>query len=393
MKIFIRGLNACLQRKADLQRYVEYLEANRHEIVKTIEASDTILLWTCAYRQDQHNHSLEVIDRYKNLEQELIVCGCLPSINPEGLKEHFDGKSFEWKFQEENMRELFGGGEASLSDFELPVIERCLPADLETYRKEHPEVKVGYTDQFIKIYVSEGCEFNCTYCAERLAFPKYKSVPVEKLVDACKKMIEETGQKRIVLWADSLGDYGHDIGCTLSELIQALLKIAPDVEIGIENIHPKHFLEQYDSLIKLIKKKKIFLLNMPIQSASDRILKMMNRLYTRADLDHIFIGLTEAEFDNCETDIIVGFPTETDAEYQETLDMLIHYQLKYVKISGYLETPGMPSNTIVPKIAAEEIRQRVLNAGWTLQEANIICNYDNNEVCQERFSKNLVELW
>lgn len=393
MNVYVRGLNACLQRKADLHRYKRYLADNGHVVVATEKDADAVLLWTCAFRQDQHDNSLRVIDEYNVGQAKLIVCGCLPSINPQALANRHNGETFPWKEQDEGLARLFGQRKGVISDYDMPFMERCLPTDLETFRKKNPTVKVGYTDQFLKMYVSEGCDFKCSYCAERLAFPAYSSIPVETLVERCRDMIAQTGQKRLVLWADSLGDYGHDRGESLARLVDGLLALDPAVEVGLENIHPRHFLDQYDSLMELVRARRIFLVNMPIQSANDRVLKLMNRVYARRELEKLFAGLSDAGFANCETDIILGFPTETEEECQDTIDFVIRNRVRYTKVSGYLETPGMASVSIRPKVELGEIRRRVVEASRQISAAGLLCNFDNNDTCKERFEKELVELW
>ena len=172
-----------------------------------------------------------------------------------------------------------------------------------------------------------------------------------------------------------------------------LMALDPDVELGLENIHPCHFLSEFDYLMGLVRDHRVFLLNMPIQSANDRVLGLMQRLYTRRELDKIFGGLTEAGFANCETDVILGFPTETREECRETMDFVIGHRVRYTKVSGYLETPGMASVSIMPKVEAEEARRRVLEVSSAITSAGLLCNFDNNEVCKERFAKELVDLW
>lgn len=391
MRVFVRGLNACLQRKADVSRYKQFILANGHKLVSNPKESDLILLWTCAYRQDLHDHSLRTIDSYKNIGPRLIVCGCLPSINKEALYKHFDGYCFEWKNQDDHMTSIFGTAAGSLENFDRAFIERCIPSELESYRNSHPNYKVTYSDQFLKMYPSEGCKKECTYCAERLAFPNYKSIPIEKLVAECKSLMEQTGQWRVVLWADSLGDYGHDTSQSMPQLVDSLLSLDDRVQVGLENIHPQHCLQYLNYIIRLIKEKRLFLLKTPIQSSVDRILHLMKRDYTNSDLVHIFDAVTSTGFDNFETDIIAGFPTETDEEFRETIAFVINYSLKYALVSGYLETPGMESAKIVPKVLPSEIKQRLAYAQQALTSAGIRCNYDNNEASKERFERDYID--
>ena len=391
MKVFLRGLNACIQRKADIKRYRQYLAENGHELVGSPEEAETILLWTCSYRRDQHDNSLRLVDEYGKLPGELVVCGCLPSIDPAGLRHCFKGRAFEWKNQYDWMPALFGTSAPDLAGFERGFMERSIPKDLATYKQENPHQKVTYSDQFLKMYPSEGCKQTCAYCAERMAFPAYRSIPVQSLVDRSRALMEETGQRRLVLWADSLGDYGHDMGESLPGLVRALLAIDPAVEIGLENMHPVHALGHLPFLLELLDEGRLFLLKVPIQSASGRVLSLMRRNYDRADIERLFGAVMGTGFKNFETDVIAGFPTETGDEFLETLDFVTGHRVKYVLLSGYLETPGMDSAAIFPKVPQEEIARRLELARERLGLAGIFYNDDNSSSAKERFEKDFVD--
>lgn len=392
MKIFVKNLSGCIQRKADVRRYKQYFQTNGHEIVNNIDDCDIIFLWTCAYRKDYHDNSLRVIDAYKKKRAQLIVGGCLMSIDPTGLREHFSGQCVEWKHQNTAMDELFRAKNFPLHNFEREFIEKCIPSDMELYKMKHPEFKITYSDQFIKVFPSEGCEMNCSYCAEKLAFPPYNSIPIDDIVTQCRSLIQQTGQKRVVLWADSLGDYGHDSGTSLPELINSLLTIDKKLELGLENIHPKHFLSNFDVLMDFIRSGAIFLLKIPIQSAVDRVLELMNRCYTVENIEKIFSSIMATGFRNFETDVIAGFPTEARDEFRQTIKFLVRHRVKYVLLSGYLETAGMASSALHPKTPPEEIRRRLREAFTTLDNAGIFHNSDNSESSQERFAKDYIEL-
>lgn len=401
MKVFVKGVNACVQRKMELELYKRYLRANNHELVDSPEKSDRILLWTCGFRRDVRENSLRTIEKYKQIGPELIVCGCLPSIDPDAVSAIFKGTVFPWKKQWEAMPVLFGDAKPDLHDFKPPAIERSIGYDLDQFRKDHPGVRVTYTDQFVKLYVSEGCNFDCAYCAEKLAFPPYRSIAVEELVEGYKGMAREVEQaggtmpnfNKIVLWADSLGHYGSDINADLPQLIDALISIDNNIQVGLEHLHPLHFLEYFDELMEYIKKRKIFLFSIPIQSASDRILKLMNRLYTSSDVEKIFSMLNENNFTDIETDIIAGFPSETDAEFEKTLDFILRHKIKYTKISGYMETKGMDSAALEGKVPAEVMAGRCQKAKEAIQDAGLLCNYDADPKYQEGITRGFVELF
>lgn len=391
MRIYVRGLNSCIQRKSDVARYRRYLKANGHTLVASPEESDLILLWTCAFRDDHRVNSLNKIKAYKRYDAELVVCGCLPSIDEEGLRDAFQGHFFAWKDDAERLPEILGAGAGGLADCGRVAGERDIGTDLLTFRKENPAYKVAYGDQFLKLFVSEGCSLECAYCVERLAFPPYRSIPIDELVSETRNLMLKTGSSKVVLWADSLGEYGRDRGDSLLDLIRELLRI-DGLRIGLENLNPQHAVEFFDPLMDLVRSGDIFLLNMPIQSASDRLLGLMARKYSRAELNTIFGTLKAACFTEVETHVIVGFPTETEDEYEDTVDFLLSYSPKYVTLSGYMEARAAVSAGILPKVESSEIRKRVLDAARICQEKGIVCNYDNSTLSRERFEKELVLL-
>lgn len=241
MKVYVRGLNACVQRKSDIARYKRFLAAQGHEIAATPLECDTILLWTCAFRRDFRDNSLRKIKEYQELGPELIVCGCLPSIDPEGLKAHFSGKYFPWREEKIWLPRFFGAnGGGGLESHRL-FSERNITQDLMTCRKTNPGHKVFFCDQFVKLFVSEGCRCECTYCAERLAFPAYRSFSRDLLVAECRHIVASTGSKKVMLWADSLGDYGADCHSSLPELIKALLAEDGELALGLSSRTPSTF--------------------------------------------------------------------------------------------------------------------------------------------------------
>ncbi len=393
MKVYLKGLNSCVNRKRDLDRYRRFLGRQGHELVETPEESELTLLWTCAFRRDYHDNSLRNIVELRDRTPELVVCGCLPDIDEGGLEEVFDGKYFSWRNESAELQKLFGGDDLALKALaDESLGERNIAGELEEIREAHPDKKVLFADQFVKLFVSEGCTFKCTYCAEILAFPPHRSFPVEALVSKCAEMVAATGQHKVVLWADSLGDYGKDIGTSLPELIRALLKGVDGISLGLEHLHPARFLEYFDELMGFIRDGSVWLVDIPIQSASDEILRLMSRQYTRAGLERIFGAVQGTQLANIKTHIIAGFPGEDERAFLETVDFINRYRPKSVLISGYMESPGMPSAQFGGKVPEAEIRARVLRAAEQFQAQGIVCNYDSSSISQEHFAKSFMDL-
>ena len=393
-KVYVKGLNSCVNRKRDIVRYKRFIEKTGHVLVDNAEESDLTLLWTCAFRQDYRDNSLEEIKLLKDLCPELIVCGCLPDIDEAALKRGFDGQFFKWRDEDENLPGIFGGNANDLNSLDLLSLgEKNIMEDIDSFKDKHHDKKVLFADQFVKLFISEGCTYNCTYCAEILAFPKYRSFPVNNLISKCRNLVETTRQYKVVLWADSLGDYGKDCDSSLPELIETILSEVEGVTIGLEHLHPARFIEYINEFEKLLSQKKIWLVDIPIQSASNKILRLMNRKYKKEDIEQVFeLICNNSLVTNTKTHVIVGFPGETIEDFRETVEFLIKHAPKSVLISGYMGSAGMPSEKLPDKIAPEEIRRRVLELVDELRRKNIVCNYDNSSISEEHFSKSFLDL-
>ena len=390
MKVFVHGLHACLQRRCDVKRYSNYIRNCGHELVAVAEESDIVLLWACAFRKDYCENSLAVISNYQKClgEEKIVVCGCLPSIDERLLKSQFRGRYFKWRDDNESLNAIFGRSEKDIFQFFPRIIaEKDITDNIDCYREKYPDRNVSYYDQFIKLFVSEGCYYNCAYCTEKLAFPGHTSFPLSNLKGQCRLLLQKSHQDKVALIADSLGDYGKNAGSSLAELIEAILSINKNVKVGLMNLHPADFITHFDYLIDCLKKERIFHLNLPIQSASDRILKLMNRSYIKKDLNKIFCELGNMNFRECETHLLIGFPSESDDDFQESLDFILQWKPKYIMASAYMETDLLESSKLPGKVSIGTINKRMQILTDRMKENGIICNYNTCEYIEEQFRR------
>ncbi|MFQ5828084.1 MAG: radical SAM protein [Candidatus Methylomirabilia bacterium] len=388
MKVFVHGLNSCGMRNTRMQAYRDYLEANGHELVDYPVEADILLLWTCAFRSDMKANSLAEIKRFeREYKAEVIVAGCLPDIDIEALRGRFRGRVVNWRDDEKKMKQVFGTPKVRLADIPLVLHKDQLYDDEATFRREHPEADVPYIGRYIQLYISDGCPFKCTYCSERLAFPPYHSHPEEQLIHTCRAAVEQTGKNAVVLLGDSIGDYGRDIGTSLPNLIRRLQQAIPDIRIAMQGVNPCHFLKFYDDMVEFLRSGLIVHLQIPFQSASDRILKLMNRPYDRAALDKVFGTINELGFREFDTHIIVGFPGETEDDFQRSLEFALDHHPKYVLLNGFMEAPEMPAARLPAKVDLETTLRRLLRAEARLKAAGILCNCDYGEFSRERFRR------
>lgn len=388
MNVYIKGLNACAMRRQKLAQYAEFLTSNRNVLVSAPELADIILVWSCGFRADHRDSSLGKIRHYLSTSSaKIVVSGCLPDIAPELLEFPTDRVVVaNWKNDTAKLDAIFGA-EKSAGCFDLLFTEERLCVDAAQFRKENPGKDATFHDQFIKLLVSEGCGFKCAYCSERLAFPPYRSFPVERLYEACKRMVEKTGVHEVILLADSLGQYGSDIGANLPALIRKLHTIDHRMKFALNNLHLMNFTEYLDDMESFLASGLIRHLNLPIQSASDRLLRYMNRLYCRADIERAFSLLEQLGFSSFDTHIIVGHPGEKERDLEETLDLLIKYKPQYVLVSKYMGSLGAPSAKLPDQVDEATAMRRLLKAAQYLVRAGIICNCDGSELSRSRMER------
>lgn len=373
MKVLIKGANSCMNRKNDLYRWRNYVIATGHSLVEKPEDADIILVWGCSFRKDYHDNSFKLLhEMNQRYDAEVILCGCLPSIDPQGVKTQWHGRSFAWKDQDIKMPEIFGEAQVPFDCFERTYVEPGIE-NIDYFKLNHPEAKVVFHDQFMKLFISEGCTLNCSYCADIRAFPKYKSYPLKKLILEVKRMYRLTGQHKVLFCGDSVGDYGIDIEYGLIDLVDGILGLGDQFQVGFNNFNPLHFMKYHDELIERLNAGRICFMDLPFQSADDRVLRLMDRGYNREDISRIFQAINVSGFKELETDVIVGFPSETESEFLKTVDFLLEHRPKYVQGSGYMDVTGSRASGLLPdKVPQGLIEDRLARMKLILRENGIL---------------------
>jgi len=377
-KIYIHALNSCGMRNVQIESLRGYFFQGIM-VVDKIEEADTIWIWTCAFRADYRDHSLKAIENFSREygEENIIVGGCLPDIYPDELK-HFRGKVVPWKSME------FGNY--------LPHLFRsALYTDEKKFRAEHPDEDCPYVGRYIQLYIGEGCDEHCTYCSEKLAFPPFKSYPPEKILESAIRATTYGEKPHFCLLADNTFAYGMDInfGATANiiKLIRMIIAKIPDAKFAIQDVHPRLIHVYLSEISRLIKQGRILHLQIPIQSASDKVLKAMKRGYDVNMLDEIFSRMLAIGFKMIDTHLIIGFPGSGEEDFNDTIKFCRHYKIRYVMASAYMEAPAAPSAKIKPKCIPWVLDARLDQAQQLFEMDGIICNIDGGDLAKERFRR------
>ena len=373
----------CSLNKADSEFMAGLLKEARFQIVDDPEEADVLILNSCTVKGPSESSLFKEIEKYKDSYKIIIITGCISQTDPEKLKGYaLVGTKQIHKIVEVVEEALNENMICNLSQKENPTLEL-------------PKVRTNPVIEIIPI--CRGCLGNCSYCKTKAARGELISYPIKDIKMKVRRALKE-GVKEIWLTAQDCGCYGFDIDTNLPNLLNELTRIEHDFKIRVGMMNPDHLLKIKDELIKAYQNEKVFkFLHLPVQSGNDNVLKTMNRKYQVEDFTQLvkefkkyFLELTLA------TDIIVGFPGETDQQYWDTLNLVRQLSPEIVNISRFWARSKTPAKKMKKQIPGEEIkrRSRVLadifkniarlnNEKWLNQQMEIIINEKGQEKTNE----------
>ena len=280
------------------------------------------------------------------------------------------------------------------------VLDEVLYTKKQVYKtedrfEENLDYLVAKRDNKIKAYVSiiRGCDKFCTYCVVPYTRGQEVSRPPESIIEECKKLVD-AGYKEITLLGQNVNSYGKDKkewNCLFHDLLYKLDKIPGMERIRFMTSHPIDITVELMQAIRDLP-SLCNLVHFPIQAGSSRILKKMHRIYTKEQyLEKVDLLRSIVPNVSLGTDIIVGFPTETEAEFQETYDVMkqIRYSLAFIyAYSPRKGTPAMRWKDDIPEEVKQDRLQRLmeLQEEISAEERNTLLDH-TLEVLVERFNK------
>uniref|UniRef100_A0A7N0RCX6 Threonylcarbamoyladenosine tRNA methylthiotransferase n=1 Tax=Kalanchoe fedtschenkoi TaxID=63787 RepID=A0A7N0RCX6_KALFE len=304
---------------------------------------------SCTVKSPSQSAMDTLIARCKKAKKPLVVAGCVPQ-GSRDLKE-LEGVSIIGVQQIDRVVEVV---EETLKGHEVRLLTRkTLPAlDLPKVRK----------NKFVEILpINVGCLGACTYCKTKHARGHLGSYTVESLVGRVRSVVSD-GVREIWLSSEDTGAYGRDIGVNLPTLLNAIVTELPAdgstmLRIGMTN--PPFILEHLKEIAAVLSHPCVYsFLHVPVQSGSDNVLLAMNREYTASDFRTVVDTLIElVPGMQIATDIICGFPGETDEDFAQTVALIKDYKFSQVHISQFYPRPGTPAARM-KKISSNIVKQR-----------------------------------
>ena len=352
MKVLFISLG-CDKNLVDSEEMLGILNSTGYTFTDDEAQADAVIINTCCFINDAKEESINTILDVARLKESarcksIIVTGCLAQrYKEEIIKEipEVDALVGTDSYSEiAEVLEKVSKGEKALY-FE--------PSKVSTFNKERVVTTGGY---FAYLKIAEGCDKNCTYCIIPKIRGNYRSFPMEDLLSQAEKLVLG-GVKELILVAQETTNYGEDLynKKMLPELLKELCKIKGLYWIRIMYCYPE---EITDELIQVIKSEEKICnyLDIPIQHASDKILKKMGRRTNKKQLIDIITKLRKEIPDIAlRTTLISGFPGETNEDHQELLEFVDEMEFERLGVFTYSKEEDTPAASM-PRQVEEEVK-------------------------------------
>jgi tRNA-2-methylthio-N6-dimethylallyladenosine synthase len=323
----------CQMNKAESQRIASYLNSAGYHEVKSPREADLIVLNTCVVRQSAEDKVLGMLGQLKGLKREhpdirILVTGCFVDSHVEDLKKRFPHVDF-----------LFRPG--AYPDFLSWANEQGVPVDEQRLLRyaRNDAGKVSSPCAYIPII--QGCNNFCSFCIVPYRRGREASCPVEEVVCEAEEMAKR-GIKEITLLGQNVDSYGRDLPGhpDLTDLLYRLNEIEGLSRIRFLTNHPKDMSQKLIEAVASLEKVCKYL-ELPVQSGDDDILKAMRRGYTVEQYRELVRAIKERLPQvSLSTDVIVGFPGETEEQFEHTFSLLTEIRFDVVHVAAYSPRSG-----------------------------------------------------
>jgi tRNA A37 methylthiotransferase MiaB len=381
----------CHLRSHDAEKIKNHLLGNKLRYTELYEEANIVIVTGCLADTVKLDHSNRQITKHIESGKKIVLTGCISENVVQSLKDHV---MFIPPRHLEKIDKI-------IDDIYIPFHEagenhRIFPSEssriyyqsIQKYTYNHTFFRKLFKNLYHRlifkkskpenlffIKIGTGCAFNCSFCNTKFCFDGVISKPLQHIKNEYRELISMKAGE-VVFISEDIGSYGADTGTNLIEMLANLNKSVPynKIKWHLDALNPYWSIQYRDKLIELIRKKKIKSIVFTIQSGSSRILNLMNRYN---DVEKIEKNIKELK-KTCPAMklsgfFMVGFPSETEYEFGETLDFIKKIKFDEVFISCYSEFEHCQSAKIFPKVPQEEIMRRYVFAKQHLERYNIFC--------------------
>ena len=379
---------SCHRRKEEVAMVRRFFQANRWNEAASVETADCVILFTCAEMRYKVANMIREVRRLSERigpHSELIVGSCLPKTDRAALSEVFHGRTItptdfsalndlpDVEVPVAKLPAIYGPNAAfrpltrcpwsagswipyRVSRWAAGFVRRRLPLGMRPFAARLARARP------MAVYASAGCAKSCSYCAIRFATGKPRSKPLDLMMQEIAEGLR-LGYRTFDLLSDSIGGYGLDLGTNLGELFDRVVAQPGDFAIGVSDLHPHEFIRYFEKILALCQAGKLHYLYVPVQSGDNRILRLMNRGCNVNDLAEKLKAIRRYDKVFLQTGIMVGFPGETETEFEHTLDFLKTVGFDNVYVHYYCDMPDTESSRLPDKTAKSVMVERLNRIG------------------------------
>ena len=350
MKVAIQSLG-CKVNLYESEYITDQFQKAGYEIVPFQEIADVYIINTCSVTNTSDVKSRKVIHQAirRNPDACIVAIGCFIEATHDYREDGVDillGNANKSKVLE--YVERYWQTKQKANYFVTPIPEKFDDMTMSTF--------LGRTRAFIKI--QDGCENFCSYCIIPYVRGKCRSKNFQTVLEEIQNYVQH-GYKEVVLTGIHTGNYGVDLGTDFAALLREIVKINGLVRLRISSIE---ITELTDEVLQIIRDNDVIVdhLHIPLQAGSDKILRLMNRKYDLAYFKQKMEQIREIRPDiSLTTDIIVGFPSETEEDFQDTLSFVREVQFSKVHVFPYSRRSGTVAADMAEQVPGDVKKDRV----------------------------------
>jgi len=338
----------CTLNQADSRIMGRILKENGYEVEygKYEGNADYLIVNTCTVKSPTENKIIYRLRKLKGLGKKLIVAGCLASADTQKVINIVPDASI-----------ITTSNVNKIADV-LKFIESGKNVVIDSYNRID-KLQYGLENNSViaRIPISEGCLSNCSFCETKFARGPLNSFSEELILRAVKNAVEQ-GSKEIELTSQDIGAYGADRKTNIAELLKKVVEIEGSFKVRVGMLNPEHLHKYFDELLEAYRSEKVYkFFHLPVQSGSNKILRDMNRRYTVEDFAS-YVGEIRKKLNaSIATDIIVGYPTESEDDFEKSVELIKEIRPEVVNISKFGARPHAPASRL-KQLSGRTIKER-----------------------------------
>jgi ribosomal protein S12 methylthiotransferase len=352
----------CPKNQVDSENLLRLFDPNAFIYTADIGESDIILINTCGFIKEAKEESIEeilrTVEAKKQINKKLVVFGCLAK-----------------RYKEDLIREIpeidaiFGVGE------EREILKYCESLNIEQKDFKRNPLKPSHTSSYAYLKIAEGCNRRCTFCVIPSIRGRFRSITPEQIIADAENHLNK-GVRELILVAQDITSYGKDLkDYNLVSLLKDLTSIKKDFKIRLLYLYPSDINDELLDLVSADDKiQKYF--DIPLQHSEDKILRLMGRKGTKKE----YLKLIRKIRKNIpgvalRTSFIVGFPQETEFDFQGLLDFIEEVRFDRLGVFKYSKEEGTPAERYKSQIP-EKIKERRYHE---LMSRQAVISYEKNK--------------